>query len=186
MTAVTITPSGPFSLEASLRFLEGFTPASYDDVGGRVLRLAFPADDGHSTVAAAVRQDEPAGDGAGTVRIEFAVHALAEAVADGRLDAARLRATPVEDALATLRTLPGIGPFSAELVLIRGAGHPDVFPHHERRLHASIADEYGLGTSEAGDVRRLAEIADHWKPYRSWVALLLRARADEKARVGPH
>ncbi|MFD5144293.1 hypothetical protein [Streptomyces sp. NPDC058401] len=24
------------------------------------------------------------------------------------------------------RDLPGIGPFSAELILIRGAGHPDV------------------------------------------------------------
>ncbi|MGD0554461.1 MAG: hypothetical protein ABSA93_05710 [Streptosporangiaceae bacterium] len=33
----------------------------------------------------------------------------------GELDAARLRAMPTADALAQLRTLPGIGPFSAEL-----------------------------------------------------------------------
>jgi DNA-3-methyladenine glycosylase II len=81
------------------------------------------------------------------------LHALAEAAAAGELDAARLRAMSADDALAALRTLPGIGPFSAELILIRGAGHPDVFPRHERRLHASIADGYDLGETgslEAG------------------------------------
>ncbi|GGO93468.1 hypothetical protein [Wenjunlia tyrosinilytica] len=54
MKAVVLTPRGPFSLAASLRFLEGFTPTPYR--GGRdgVLRLAFPSDDGHCTVTAAV------------------------------------------------------------------------------------------------------------------------------------
>ncbi|GAA1926768.1 hypothetical protein GCM10009753_70380 [Streptantibioticus ferralitis] len=92
---------------------------------------------------------------------------------------------PANDALEALRTLPGIGPFSAELILIRGAGHPDVFPRHERRLRASIADEYDLGETGSHDVRRLAEIADRWKPYRSWIALLLRARAEHKTQAGP-
>ncbi|MDP9613070.1 hypothetical protein [Streptomyces demainii] len=114
------------------------------------------------------------------VKIER-LHALAEAADDGLLDAARLRAMPVDDALAALRALPGIGPFSAELILIRGAGHPDVFPRHEPRLHAAMADAYGLGATDSRDPRRLAGIADRWKPYRSWVALLLRARAE---RIG--
>jgi DNA-3-methyladenine glycosylase II len=112
------------------------------------------------------------------------LHALAEAAAAGELDAARLRAMPADDALATLRTLPGIGPFSAELILIRGAGHPDVFPRHERRLRASMADEYALGETGSDNVRRLAEIADRWKPYRSWIAFLLRVRAEHKAQAG--
>jgi 3-methyladenine DNA glycosylase/8-oxoguanine DNA glycosylase len=42
------------------------------------------------------------------------------------------------EALAHLQRLPGIGPFSAQLILIRGAGHPDVFPSDERRLHEEI------------------------------------------------
>ncbi|MFK4224642.1 DNA-3-methyladenine glycosylase family protein [Streptomyces sp. NPDC019890] len=313
MTAIVITPRGPFSLAASMRFLEGFTPAGYRDASaGRVLRLAFPADDGHSTVSAEVRQAEdsegavqadvtvhagtPGEGGVGTasaesdgtsgVRAQLArilsldvdgsgfprlaeadpvvaeliaaypglrpvcfyspyeaaawavighrirmvqaaaikariaehhgprvtvageslhafptplvlrglgrvpglpetkverLRALADAALAGDLDAARLRAMPVEDALAHLRTLPGIGPFSAELILIRGAGHPDVFPRHERRLHASMAVAYGLGDPEASDARRLTGISDHWAPYRSWVALLLRTRREEKA-----
>ncbi|MBL1117181.1 DNA-3-methyladenine glycosylase 2 family protein [Streptomyces sp. 110] len=300
MTAVALTPSGPFSLAASVRFLEGFTPASYQGAADDVLRLAFPADDGHSTVAVAVRQEETAEGEAGRVRAEFTaypdtsggadgavraqlarvlsldvdgsgfpglaaadpvvaglmadypglrpvcfhspyeaaawaiighrirrtqaaaikarlaerygqrvriegrtryafptppalraitrdpgltevkierLHALAEAADAGELDAARLRSMPVDHALAALRDLPGIGPFSAELILIRGAGHPDVFPRHEPRVHAAMADAYGLDETASGDIRRLAGIADRWRPYRSWVAVLLRVRA---------
>jgi DNA-3-methyladenine glycosylase II len=53
------------------------------------------------------------------------LRALADAALAGDLDAARLRAMPPAEAMAHLRTLPGIGPFSAELILIRGAAHPD-------------------------------------------------------------
>jgi DNA-3-methyladenine glycosylase II len=107
------------------------------------------------------------------------LRALADAALDGRLDAASLRAQPADQALAALRELAGIGPFSAELILIRGAGHPDVFPRHEARLLSAIAAEYQLDPAEAGDLGRLAAIADGWRPYRSWVGLLLRARAAE-------
>ncbi|MGR4878257.1 DNA-3-methyladenine glycosylase family protein [Streptomyces sp. LARHCF249] len=107
------------------------------------------------------------------------LHAVAEAAAAGELDAARLRALPAEDALAALRELQGIGPFSAELILVRGAGHPDVFPRHEPRLHAAMAEAYRLGTRTA-DLPVLAGIAERWQPYRSWIAFLLRARADRQ------
>lgn len=114
------------------------------------------------------------------------LHALAEAALDGKLDAPHLRALPVDHALAELRTLPGIGPFSAELILIRGAGHPDVFPRHEPRVHKAIATAYGLGAPTTDDdVTPLAEIADRWKPYRSWVAFLLRVRAQDTPSPGP-
>ncbi|GGW65462.1 DNA-3-methyladenine glycosylase 2 [Streptomyces xantholiticus] len=105
------------------------------------------------------------------------LHAVAEAAIAGELDPARLRALPAREALAALQELPGIGPFSAELVLIRGAGHPDHFPRHEPRLHAAMADAYTLKGQAAG-VPALARIAERWAPYRSWVALLLRAHAD--------
>ncbi|WP_405842956.1 DNA-3-methyladenine glycosylase 2 family protein [Streptomyces platensis] len=316
MAAVSLTPAGPFSLAAGIRFLKGFTPASYHHAGDGILRLAFPADDTTSVVAATVRQVVGADGATGTVQAEFSVrpgtptqaraattgpaagaavraqlarilsldvdgtafpalaadpvvaglmadyrglrpvcfhspyeaaawaiignrirmtqaaaikahiarrhghrihiagqtlyafpapaalralthvpgltdikmrrlHALAEAALDGELDAARLRALPADYALAELRALPGIGPFSAELVLIRGAGHPDVFPRHEPRLHQAIATAYGLDTPAVGAIARLARIADGWKPYRSWVALLLRTRAQATDRPGP-
>ncbi len=105
------------------------------------------------------------------------LQAVAAAAMDGTLDAARLRSLPVETALAELRGIPGIGPFSSELVLVRGAGHPDVFPATEGRLHAEMARAYQL---DGPAPTALAGIAQGWQPYRSWVALLLRADRERR------
>lgn len=94
---------------------------------------------------------------------------VAEAALDGVLDATTLRAMPADDALERVRQLPGVGPFSAELIVVRGAGHPDIFPLHEPRLRDEMAHLYGV--SDAGEVAALAE---RWQPYRSWMAFLLR------------
>ena len=91
---------------------------------------------------------------------------------EGRLDGARLRGLPREQALKELKQLPGIGNFSAELVLLRGAGDPDHLPLHEPRLCRGAAIAYGL--DEPPDREWLEEHAEAWRPYRTWVVLLLR------------
>jgi DNA-3-methyladenine glycosylase II len=107
---------------------------------------------------------------------------IAVAALDGRLDSAALRAQPRAAALAALQELPGIGPFSADLVLLRGAGDPDAFPHTERRLHAAMADLYGLADPGADE---LAAVAEGWRPYRTWASLLLRVwREDTTGEIG--
>jgi DNA-3-methyladenine glycosylase II len=103
------------------------------------------------------------------------LRALGRATMDGDLDADLLRAMPAEEALAHLQKLPGIGPFSAELVLIRGAGDPDAFATQMQRLHRAMAGAYGLGPDPGAE--RLRAIADDWRPYRSWVTLLIRNSA---------
>jgi DNA-3-methyladenine glycosylase II len=100
---------------------------------------------------------------------------------EGELDGGRLRALPSATALAELRTLPGIGPFSAELVLARGAGEPDLFPEHAGRLAAAMRERYDLTDPRP---ERLRAIAERWRPFRSWVSLLLRADWDER-RAAP-
>ncbi len=60
METFTLVPRGPFSLAASIRFLEGFTPAAYrGSVPGTddVLELAFPVEGSWQTVGIRVRQD---------------------------------------------------------------------------------------------------------------------------------
>lgn len=88
------------------------------------------------------------------------------------LAGARLRTMDHDTAMAHLQQLPGVGPFSAELILMRGAGDPDAFPKTEKRLHRAMAIAYDLG--EEPDMDTLERIADGWRPYRSWVGLLLR------------
>ena len=92
--------------------------------------------------------------------------------ASGLLDTARLRAMDHDAALTHLRQLAGIGPFSAELILLRGMGDPDAFPKEEKRLHRAMAAAYHLGDEPTLDA--LERLADGWRPYRSWVGLLLR------------
>ena len=97
---------------------------------------------------------------------------LAAAALDGRLGRDRLRAMEPDEAIEDLQELAGIGPFSAELILIRGAGAPDALPHHELRLLRAARAAYGLP-----DDADIAAVAEGWRPYRSWVALLLRLDA---------
>jgi DNA-3-methyladenine glycosylase II len=111
------------------------------------------------------------------------LRALGEATLAGDLDAAALREQPEDEALAALQRPPGIGPFSAELILVRGAGAPDVFPRHERRLRQAMASAYGL--SDDPKEAEPAEIAERWRPYRSWVALLLRAWLADEGSTSP-
>lgn len=101
------------------------------------------------------------------------LHGVAQAALDGRLDAAALRAMEPVDALEQLRGIHGIGPFFAELILLRGAGFPDVLPVAAPHVRAVVAAAYGLA-EEPGE-ERLREIAEPWRPFRSWVCLLLRA-----------
>jgi len=105
---------------------------------------------------------------------------LARAATGGLLDAASLRALPPAVALERLQGLPGIGPFGAELILLRGAGEPDRLPTHEPRLARAVALAYGLDQPPTPEALR--ELAEGWHPYRTWVTLLLRAALEEQTR----
>jgi DNA-3-methyladenine glycosylase II len=104
------------------------------------------------------------------------LRSVARAALDGQLDAARLRAMPPEEALADLKKLPGIGDFSAGLTLLRGAGAPDAVPVAEPRLARAVAQAYGLPGPAAPE--QVREISERWRPYRTWVTLLLRTQLE--------
>lgn len=110
-------------------------------------------------------------------KVEYLRH-LGRAAMEGRLDAEYLRSLPVEEALEKLKALPGIGPFSAELILLRGAGEPDHLPANEPRLGRAVAMAYGLDGPPATE--ELREIAESWRPYRTWVSLHLRTMLEEE------
>src|SRR4029077_17194589 len=99
------------------------------------------------------------------------LHGLAQAALDGRLDTDRLRSIPPQEALAALRKLPGVGPFTADAVLYRGCGVVDGIPASDELGQTVIRDLYGLETVTPADVER---ITDAWRPYRMWAVVLLR------------
>jgi DNA-3-methyladenine glycosylase II len=101
------------------------------------------------------------------------LRAFAEAALDGLLDGAALRAVDPEDAVQRVQQVKGLGPFAAELIVVRGANAPDALPHHERRLDAEIAERYGPG-------RTLADVSQAWRSYRTWAAVYLRALREQR------
>ncbi len=44
METFRLVPRGAFSLAASIKFLEGFTPAAYAEAADSALELAFPVE----------------------------------------------------------------------------------------------------------------------------------------------
>jgi DNA-3-methyladenine glycosylase II len=100
---------------------------------------------------------------------------IAEAALEGRLDAERLRELDADEARAELRTIPGVGAFSADLVLVRGCGTPDLLSLHEPRLRTIVSGRYGIDPDDDG---ALVEVAEGWRPFRSWVSVLLRAAGE--------
>jgi DNA-3-methyladenine glycosylase II len=100
------------------------------------------------------------------------LHEVARAALDGRLDAARLRSLPFDDALASLREIRGIGEWSSQHVLLRGAGVADAVPLADPRARVAIKAAYDLPTEP--DDAELTAIADGWRPFRMWGFVLIR------------
>jgi AraC family transcriptional regulator of adaptative response / DNA-3-methyladenine glycosylase II len=97
------------------------------------------------------------------------IGALIAALADGSvvLDAGsewgRIR--------ADLLALPGIGPWTAEMIAMRGLGDPDAFPATDMGV-VKAAREIGI----EGD---LAEHAHAWRPWRSYAVQYLWSMSDD-------
>ncbi len=72
-----------------------------------------------------------------------------------------------------MQEVKGLGPFSAELVVIRGANAPDALPHHERRLEAEVTERYGPDHT-------LHQASEAWRPFRTWAAVHLRTLREQR------
>jgi DNA-3-methyladenine glycosylase II len=98
------------------------------------------------------------------------LHAVAAAALDGSLDRARLRELPEADALTQLRGIPGIGPFFAQGILMRGAGLVDALTDDEVTKQA-VQRAYQLAATPARE--QVLELAESWRPFRMWALVLL-------------
>ncbi|HET7433058.1 MAG TPA: AlkA N-terminal domain-containing protein, partial [Nocardioides sp.] len=96
---------------------------------------------------------------------------LSAAIADGGL--VLDRGADRDETRQRMLALPGIGPWTADYVAMRALGHPDVFLPTD------------LGTRDAlrllgHDPARAAELAEGWRPWRSYAQLHLWHAASTK------
>ncbi len=114
--------------------------------------------------AAALAAAEPADIGTlGIVRQRVkALQALAAAVLAGEI--ALDRSAPLAPTLDALRALPGIGEWTAQLIAMRALAWPDAWPASDIGLMNA------LGTRDA---KRVAELAEPWRPWRAYAVMQL-------------
>ena len=90
------------------------------------------------------------------------IRCLARAVCNGaiRFDGS----VAASDFIRQLCELPGVGAWTANYIAMRGLGDPDAFPASDLGL---------LKASGISSPRRLEEMAEAWRPWRSYAALYL-------------
>lgn len=95
-----------------------------------------------------------------------ALRSLAAAVASGAItfDAA----LGLDDAVARLCAIPGIGPWTAHYIAMRAMGEPDAFPESDLGIRRAL----GSG-GEAAPLPEVRSRAEAWRPWRSYAVLHL-------------
>jgi DNA-3-methyladenine glycosylase II len=106
---------------------------------------------------------------------------LAAQFANGRLDPNMSSKLPDEEVIATLTTIPGIGPWTAQGALVLALQQQDVV-RGDLALRKALKRAYELDHLPS-DAEVLA-IAEKWRPYRSVATSYLSEPASPSAAVG--
>ncbi|MGA0569577.1 Ada metal-binding domain-containing protein [Variovorax sp. VNK109] len=113
------------------------------------------------------------GDALGSLGIvrqrQAAIAGIARAVAQGRLQLHP--GANVPDTIDLLKTLPGIGDWTAHYIAMRALRWPDAFPAGDIALQKAL----GVATARAAE-----EASAAWRPWRSYAVLRAWARPQEK------
>jgi AraC family transcriptional regulator of adaptative response / DNA-3-methyladenine glycosylase II len=105
----------------------------------------------------------------------MAVSSLAQAIS---VDPAIFgRGASLEEAIAKLRSLPGIGEWTAQYIAMRELREPDAFPAADIGLLRAMTGADGRRPSPA----RLLSRAERWRPWRAYAALHLWAAGTRPA-----
>ncbi len=101
-----------------------------------------------------------------------AVVSIARRIAAGDLDL-----SPTADPAATrnaLRAIPGVGPWTAEYICLRGLGDPDAFPAQDLVLRRAL-------TGAQLSTRELESHAEAWRPYRGHAVFALWSTLEQQS-----
>jgi DNA-3-methyladenine glycosylase II len=167
-----------FASLASVIVSQQVSKASADAIFGRLLALDVLHDTGVFVTA-----DHERLLGAGLSRPKLKTLMLAAAACEsGGLDLHGLCRLPAHEAIASMTTLPGIGPWTAEVYLLFSAGHPDIFPAGDIALQNAYQMIFDL--PERPTAKMLGTAAEIWSPHRGVASRLLWAYYGVKRGFG--
>jgi len=90
---------------------------------------------------------------------------IGQAVTDGRLDLMALEKMDDESALSYLVAQRGLGPWSAECILMFGLGRTNLLPTKDVGLQRAVGQVYDLG--RAATEQEIRQLGAAWHPWRS-------------------
>ena len=99
------------------------------------------------------------------------VHGLAGSALDRAVGLESLGGLSDQEVVAKLTALRGVGPWTAQWVLIRAVGRPDALPLGDLALRRVVSRLFRDG-SEVTDAQ-VEEIAQRWSPYRTYATVYL-------------
>jgi DNA-3-methyladenine glycosylase II len=108
---------------------------------------------------------------------------LAERLVDGRLDEDLLAALPDDDFISALTAISGIGPWTAQGVLLVALERADVVLPGDLALRKAIQRAYDL--DQLPTEQQVLTIAEKWRPYRSLATSYLFANAYDEDSTRP-
>jgi DNA-3-methyladenine glycosylase II len=123
-----------------------------------------------AAVLASAREEDLRACGLSGAKIRT-LRAVGEAMATGRLDFQTLAGLSDEDAAALLTTVPGIGPWTADIFLLTCLGRRDVWPAGDLALRTATGLAFEL--EDRPSAKNLAALAEPWRPWRAVAARLL-------------
>ncbi|RPE08963.1 DNA-3-methyladenine glycosylase 2 family protein [Chitinophaga lutea] len=91
---------------------------------------------------------------------------VAQLMADGRLHEDMLMRMTYEEARDALVSIKGIGPWSANYVLMKFAQHPQALPLEDAGLHNAI--RYRMGLPAKPGIPEVKKYTDHWKNHAAY------------------
>jgi AraC family transcriptional regulator of adaptative response / DNA-3-methyladenine glycosylase II len=95
---------------------------------------------------------------------------LARAVANGAMHLAP--GGDVEETMAALRALPGIGAWTAQYIAMRALSWPDAFPHTDYGVMKAMGEK---------NAAKVLQAAEKWRPWRAYAVMhLWHSKGEEK------
>jgi DNA-3-methyladenine glycosylase II len=111
------------------------------------------------------------------------IRGLARAVVRDEIDLTSIHTLPDQKVIELLTSVKGIGPWTAEMILMHSLGRADIFSKGDLGLRKGIMRLYGLKKMPSD--RLMEKLAKTWSPWRTYAARVLWRVADEGKKGRP-
>lgn len=85
----------------------------------------------------------------------------------------KLDAMTDDEVLACLTSIKGVGRWTAEMILMFVLDRPDIFPSDDLGIQQAMTAIYRFRSKGRALKRRMHEVAEAWRPHRSYVCCCL-------------